>query len=141
MRLFVDTWGWVTLAYPREPAHAEALASYEQGKKSGGIFTSDFVLDETFTLIFGRLPYSRAWRFCSAILESPLIRVEEITKTRFANAFELRRRFSDKPRISFTDLTSMAIMSELKISNILTGDSHFTHVGMGFKRIPAEEGP
>ncbi len=38
--------------------------------------------------------------------------------------------------ISFTDLTSMSIMTELDIREVLTGDEHFLHVGMGFQRIP-----
>jgi hypothetical protein len=28
-------------------------------------------------------------------------------------------------------------MSELQISEILTADAHFAHVGMGFRRLPA----
>ena len=38
--------------------------------------------------------------------------------------------------ISFTDLTSMAVMQELEITDILTGDAHFTHVGMNFVLFP-----
>jgi len=41
-----------------------------------------------------------------------------------------------QPKISFTDLTSMVIMKELGIKDIITGDEHFNGVGMGFKRVP-----
>ena len=30
----------------------------------------------------------------------------------------------------------MSIMTELGISDVLTGDEHFLHVGMGFQPIP-----
>jgi hypothetical protein len=30
----------------------------------------------------------------------------------------------------------MAIMMELKLTDILTGDAHFTQVGLGFRRLP-----
>jgi uncharacterized protein len=42
----------------------------------------------------------------------------------------------DKPRISFTDLTTMIIMTELEVVDILTADVHFTHVGLGFRLLP-----
>ncbi len=45
-------------------------------------------------------------------------------------------RFDDKPRISFTDLTSMVVMKELGVKDIVTGDEHFEHVGMGFQCKP-----
>jgi predicted nucleic acid-binding protein len=43
-------------------------------------------------------------------------------------------KFQDKPRISFTDLTSMVVMTEMGITSILTQDEHFTQVGMGFQK-------
>ena len=49
---------------------------------------------------------------------------------------ELRRKYDDKPDISFTDLTSMVVMQEFDLRDVLTGDAHFEHVGMGFRRQP-----
>lgn len=139
MKLFVDTWGWIAIAFPRDSAHLGSLESYEKAQTSGGIFTSDYVLDETVTILFARLPYLTAWTFCSAILNSASIRIEAIDRNRFLRAFELRRKFADKPRISFTDFTSMVLMAELKISEVLTADAHFSEVGMGFRRLPPEQ--
>jgi predicted nucleic acid-binding protein len=48
----------------------------------------------------------------------------------------LRRKYSDKPRISFTDFTSMVVMSELGITDVMTEDDHFLQVGMGFNKVP-----
>jgi predicted nucleic acid-binding protein len=59
-----------------------------------------------------------------------------MTPQRFEKAIELRYRFQDKPRISFTELTSMVVMSERGIEEILTEDDHFLHVGMGFRKVP-----
>lgn len=41
--------------------------------------------------------------------------VEKINAQRFAFAWELRRKFIDKPLISFTDLTTIAIMKEREL--------------------------
>ncbi len=62
--------------------------------------------------------------------------LEWTTKERFTKAMALRLRFQDKPRISFTDLTSMVVMKELRIKDVLTEDDHFTQVGMGFRKKP-----
>lgn len=61
MKLFIDTWGWLTLRDGREARHKEAKALYHEFRKQKGrIFTTDYVLDETFTLLFRRLPFAQA---------------------------------------------------------------------------------
>jgi uncharacterized protein len=60
---------------------------------------------------------------------------ERITSERFALASGLRKRFQDKPKISFTDLTCMVIMRERSIQKVLTDDDHFIQVGMGLQKI------
>lgn len=136
MRLFVDTWGWMTLADPLTSRHAAALECYEEYSGSGRVFTSNYVLDESLTLLFRRLRFDAAYRFSKAVLESSFVAVETVTEGRFRAAFELRRRFSDEPNISFTDLTTIVIMTELKMADILTADAHFAHVGLGFQLLP-----
>jgi predicted nucleic acid-binding protein len=42
--------------------------------------------------------------------------------------------YQDKPKMSFTNLTSMVIMKELGFKEIMTGNEHFEHVGMAFQR-------
>ncbi|MGH9845877.1 MAG: type II toxin-antitoxin system VapC family toxin, partial [Blastocatellia bacterium] len=64
------------------------------------------------------------------------LRLEQITQERFGNAIKLRRKYSDKPRISFSDFASMVVMSELSITDVLTEDDHFLQVGMGFNKLP-----
>jgi len=62
--------------------------------------------------------------------------LERITPDRFEKAKRLRLKYQDKPLISFTDLTSIVVMSEEEIEAILTEDAHFTYVESGFKRYP-----
>ena len=138
MKLFVDTWGWIALANRAEPEHSRTVECFERSKQAAGlVWTSNFVLDETFTLLFLRSRPTEALSFASRLMHSPSIRVETVTEERFRNSFELRMRFVDKPKISFTDLTSMSIMKELDIENVLTADAHFMQVGLGFRRLPA----
>ncbi len=137
MKLFVDTWGWLVLEDSKAAEHQAATGYYaEAGKTTGNIFTTNFVLDETLSLLFRRRPFEEASRFARGLLESPFIAREEITTSRLRKAFDLRLAFRDKPDISFTDLTSMAMMQELKITDGLTGDRHFLQAGFGFRMLP-----
>lgn len=62
--------------------------------------------------------------------------LERITPERFEWAKQLGLKYQDKPRISFTDLTSLVVMEELGVTEILTEDAQFKQVGMGFVTVP-----
>jgi len=138
--VFVDTWGWVALGHRRDGGHARILAIYEELRAARTpLITSDFVLDEVATLLFVRERFDEAERFLEDLFEAVSrgqIVVEPITPGRFSRAWDFRRRYRDKPTISFTDLTSMAVMTELGLSRIVTEDRHFLQVGLGFELLP-----
>ncbi len=140
MKAFIDTWGWLVLGDSKESRHKEIKEWYYAFRKKGGkVFTSDYVLDETYTLLFRRIPFDSAIKALDSIQKSVREKftiVEWITPARFERAKELRRKYSDKPYISFTDITSMIIMQELDITEVLTDDNHFIQVGLGFNKIP-----
>jgi predicted nucleic acid-binding protein len=136
--LFVDTWGWIVLADAGDPRHDEVVALRRRHTEDGILVTTDYVLDETFTRLFGGSPFAEAERFCSAVLrarDTGMVRVEPVTSERFARAYRMRLRYRDK-RISFTDLTSFVVMSELGIRDVLTADAHFAAVQLGFRTTP-----
>jgi predicted nucleic acid-binding protein len=139
-RLVVDTWGWLSLADDREPRHRQVRdVMAKLGRAGETAITTDYILDETFTLVFRRLPFARARRFMATLDQAERdgsLRVELVGGGRFAAAKALRVRFRDKPDISFTDLTTMAVMHELRLIRILTADEHFHHVGLGFQLLP-----
>jgi len=139
-KLFVDTWGWLTLHDKGEDKHQDVVDFYINFQsKNGVIYTTDYVFDETFTLFFKRLPATQAKRSMEVLTDVFLnerFNLVQITAERFTAAQTLRIKFLDKPQISFTDLTSMVVMKELGIEMVLTGDAHFIQVGMGFQKIP-----
>jgi uncharacterized protein len=137
LKLFVDTWGWLALADRSDAKHRAAAECYaQQSRQAGRILTSDFVLDELWTLLFARRPFDEAAKFANALLASPFVAVEWVTRERFNAAMQLRLKFSDKPKLSFTDLTSITIMRELRITDVMTATSHFMQVGLGFRILP-----
>lgn len=140
MKLFVDTWGWVELSNARGARYREVRRSYQNFlRKNGVIYTSEYVLDETISLLFKRLPFDLANKplnFIEQSIKNGELKLEWISQQRFEQTIKLRRKYKDKPRISFTDFTSMVVMRELGITDVMTEDDHFLHVGMGFNKVP-----
>jgi len=138
--LFIDTWGWFNIFNRKEKHHQQVIQLYKEVQnKKGTIITTDYVLDEVYTLLFKRLPVDlavKAFDTLSTAVENGYLNLVWITPERFEASQKLRLKFQDKPDISFTDLTSMVVMQELGMTDILTGDAHFTHVGMNFVLFP-----
>jgi predicted nucleic acid-binding protein len=139
-KVFVDTWGWLALGHRRDQDHTQAKQFYESLRATNAsLFTSDYVLDELITLLIKREVFEEAVRFVEGIWaasQQSIIQIEQVNPERFEKTWELRKRFQDKPRISFTDLTSMVIMQEQNIQHIMTKDEHFIQVNLGFFQVP-----
>ena len=137
--LFVDTWGWLVLVDSLDPSHGAVVDLRRQHEQSGVHWvTTDYVLDEAITRAFMLCAFPIAEKFWQALFEArdlDFLTVESITPERFEQAYRLRLRYRDKPRISFTDFTSFVMMKELGLKRVLTADAHFVHVGMGFERV------
>lgn len=138
--LFIDTWGWIVLADKKDPAFEKVSAFYHSEKQQNSLLiTTDYILDELITFLYAKVPVHLAHSYIQSILDSiakGFIRMERIGTDRFEKTWELRKQYKDHPRISFTDLSSFVVMTELKITRALTHDQHFEHVNMGFEKVP-----
>jgi len=136
--LFLDTWAWVALADRRDQWNRAATEVYLRYSRTLHA-TSDFVLDEAISQLFLRLPFAHASQFVDQIWaarDDGRLMIVPISEGRFAAAWEWRLRLRDKPRVSFTDLTSFAVIDEFAIPNVLTGDQHFGQAGLRCKVLP-----
>ncbi len=140
MKVFVDTWGWICMNNRAESDHESVVNYYRDARENGDrILTSDYVLDETFTLLFRRIPVPKAMRAMEAINEAAergFLEVQRIDRSRFEEAQRLRYQYDDKPGISFTDFTSVAVMTECDVKTIISDDAHFTYMASGFTLEP-----
>ncbi len=138
-RVFIDTWGWVTLRDKSELKHRSISRIFQELIKNKiKLFTSDYVLDETITLIFKRLPIETALEALEQIefaCSDSTISLLHVDIETFFKTLVMRKKFFDQPNISFTDFSSAILMSERKISKIITADAHFTHLGFSFELI------
>ncbi len=136
--LFVDTAGWMACADEADPAHHRALRSRDAALESGSVLvTTDYVIDETLTLIRVRLTLAAAEAWWAQLEGSSRLRWEWIGMARAERARDVFFRHRDKS-YSFTDCTSFVVMKELKLKQALTTDRHFRQ--MGFEVVPAASG-
>jgi uncharacterized protein len=127
--LFVDTAGWVACADEGDPAHKTATRARDQWLEQGGLLlTTDYVADETLTLIRLRLGLPAAEAWWQQVEDSSRLRWEPISLPRADKARGIFFKYRDKD-FSFTDCTSFAVMRELKLRDALTTDRHFAQMG------------
>ncbi len=127
--LFVDTAGWMACADAADPAHAGAVAARDEALEAGRVLlTTDYVVDETLTLVRLRLGVPAAEKWWAQVEASPRVRWQWIDLARSDKARALFFRYRDKD-YSFTDCTSFVVMRELKLKEALTTDRHFRQMG------------
>ena len=131
--LFVDTAGWMACADGSDPSHCKTVAVRDSWLEGGGLFvTSDYVADETLTLLRIRLGIDAAEAWWQQVDGSSRVRWEYVSLARADKARGLFFRYRDKA-FSFTDCTSFVLMRELKLREALTTDHHFLQAGFGIK--------
>ena len=132
--LFVDTAGWMSMADRSDQRHLDAIRIRDEWLEQGGLLvTTDYVVDETLTLIRMRLGLEAAEKWWQQISGSPRLQVEWVDAERADKAVGWFFRWKDQS-FSFTDCTSFVVMRELKLKKVLTSDKHFNTAG--FQTMP-----
>src|SRR4030042_2644761 len=112
MSVFVDTGAWFAYFIRRDPDHTPARNWVSRNESP--LITSDYILDELFTLLKIRESYSVAVAAGKILTEERICQIIKITPDDFARAWHNFVQFSDKGW-SFTDCTSKVIMERLDI--------------------------
>jgi predicted nucleic acid-binding protein len=134
MRVFVDTSGFAGAFNKEDGRHPEAIRLWNQFRKDRwSIFTTNYVISETLTLLRVRSGQRIACQFGEAFYASALAQVIRVTEAHDLQAWETFRKYSDQD-FSFVDCSSFAVMRDLGISQAFTFDHHFS--AMGFERLP-----
>jgi predicted nucleic acid-binding protein len=129
VKAFVDTSGFYALLVKKDSMHKRARGVLDRGAREGATFvTSDYVLDETATLLKARGYSHLLADFFRAVMKSSACRIEWMDPSRFAEAQALFTKHRDK-EWSFTDCCSFVLMRQLRIVEALTKDEHFREAG------------
>jgi predicted nucleic acid-binding protein len=127
--IFVDTSGLYALVDRKDAHHPAARALIERLLHSGRrLLATDYIVAETVNLANARSGSGVAIRVLDLLEQSAGIRIEWIGTARFEMTRTFFRKHADHA-YSFTDCTSFVVMRELKLSQALTSDRHFTQAG------------
>lgn len=97
--------------------------------------STDYVLDETLTLLRARLGIERSRLWWDQISASARIRWEAVSAERAARAREWFFRWTDHD-FSLTDCSSFVVMRDLGLRSALTTDRHFSIAGFETEPVP-----
>lgn len=124
--IFVDTGAWFALIVPSDPNHGAALAWFQSNREP--ICTSDYVVDETLTLLRVRGEPRRALEMGKRFFSGQFTVVHYLSEADVFAAWRVFERYSDKGW-SFTDCTSKALIERLEINRAFAFDEHFRQFG------------
>lgn len=125
--VFVDTSAWYAFIERNDRDHAVVLAQIRAHR--GRLTTSNFVLDETVTLLRSRLGWHAAQSFGSAARAGRLTRQARVTVDDEDAAWDIFLRYRDH-EFSFTDCTSFALAKRLNLPAVITLDQDFRTFGL-----------
>ena len=125
----MDTAGFLALWDEADERHGRAVRlQSELVRKHSRFLTTDYIVDETVTLLLVRHSHSAASDFLRTVTTSESLHLHWVTPDRFHTAAEFFARHADK-EWSFTDCVSFDLMHELNVRDSFTTDQHFRQAG------------
>jgi predicted nucleic acid-binding protein len=137
MRLLVDTSGFKAFYDKGDRHHNRAIKFIQELRERrlpySFVFTSDYIFDETVTLIRMAHSHANAVKFGEALLASRVINLVKLDDEVVHAAWGLFKKYHDKS-FSFTDCTSFALMKHMGAQGAFAFDTNFKQAG--FRMVP-----
>lgn len=100
------------------------------------LLTTNFVRDESYTLIRTRIHHKAAIEFhnlIAVLIRDKYVHLVQVTPEIEQDAWTIFERYDDKD-FSYTDCTSFVVMQRFNITQAITDDHHFRQIG--FQTLP-----
>jgi uncharacterized protein len=124
--IFVDSGAWFAGAVRTDINHQAARDWLDSNDQA--LVTTDYIIDETLTLLRGRGYTASAIEVGEGFFAGKLAQIILVEETDLREAWSIFRQFLDKDW-SFTDCTSKAVMDRLEIQRAFSFDHHFRQFG------------
>jgi predicted nucleic acid-binding protein len=132
--IYIDTGAFLARYLGSDQYHEKSLKFWNDlSNFNENCFTSNFVLDETLTLLARRAGYNFAAERAHILYSSKALTILRPTHEDEIAAIELFEKYADQ-EVSFTDCVSFVLMKKRKITRVFTFDEHFQLAG--FKLYP-----
>ncbi len=128
--IFVDTSGFKAVFDKDDDFHSPAIKFWRTAQlEKIHLITSNFILDETYTLLRSHMGKDAALSFRQDIFESiQQLKIIRIIPQDEAQAWKYFEKLPGRG-VSFTDCTSFSIMKRLKLETAFTFDNDFATAG------------
>jgi predicted nucleic acid-binding protein len=124
--ILVDSGGWYAATCPGDAHFAQARAWLAANAEP--LLTTDFIIDETLTLLRARGERRRALQLGEQFFAGEIASIHYLTPVEIAAAWDVFRNYADKDW-SFTDCTSKVVLESLGITTAFSFDQHFRQFG------------
>ena len=133
--IFVDTGAFLARYVRRDSHHTRARRVWADIERlRTACFTSNFVLDETLTLLGRQSSYFFAAERARALLGSKALTILRPDAEDELAAVEFLAKFADQ-EVSYTDCVSFTLMRRQRLSRVFTFNRHFRDAG--FEVLPS----
>lgn len=132
--IFIDTGAFLARYLRKDQNHRSAVDVWQKlGSDRENCVTSNFILDETFTLLGRWAGHDFAVQRAKNIYASQSLTIFRPHRDDEINALKFFGKYADQ-HISFTDCISFVLMKREKINRVFSYDRHFKFAG--FEVIP-----
>ncbi len=127
--IFIDTGAFVGRFLKKDQYNEEATLRWTRLSNLREVcFNSNFILDETVTLLARRAGYQFAAERARQLYSSLELQILRPSIPEELAALELFEKFADQ-KISFTDCVSFVLMRQFQIKKAFSFDAHFERAG------------
>ncbi len=128
-QIFIDTGFFKALVDASDNFHQQAKKIWKKlEEKKASFVTSNFIIDETFTVIRIKCGLKKATIFRDLLVEnSQVMHIVRVTVADESGAWQWFVKNWGK--LSFTDCVSFAVMKRLGLMHAATFDEHFQRAG------------
>lgn len=127
--VFVDSSAFKAITDIKDDFYPQAARLWEKlSQQNSQLVTSNYILDETFTLLRLKCNLGTALNFKQRLVKgSPILKIVRVTIDDEARAWPWFE--NNWSKLSFTDCVSFAMMKRLGIKTVFCFDYHFARAG------------
>ncbi len=127
--IYIDTGAFFARFAKKDQHHIQAMRIWKKiYKQNVKLVSSNFVIDETLTLLARKTSYEYSVEQAKNIYNSPTLTLLRPEKSDEIAAIKLFEKYADM-KVSFTDCVSFQLMKKHKINKAFTFDMHFQLAG------------